>query len=494
MTLRARAVKTTVKQGAPTPEDIPLVVDLDGTLIRSDLLIEAAFAHLGEQPQRAAAILLALSKGKAPLKNYLAQTKTIDVSRLPYDDRVLALVEKAREDGRRVYIASASPERFVAAIADHLGIFDGWFASTSVENLSSHTKASRLVEHFGAGGFDYVGNDAADLPVWAQARLRTALEPSGVIRKRLSAIDPTSTIIYPARTRFRNWLKLLRVHQWAKNALVFVPLVASLHFDFASFATAFFAFLAFSVAASGIYIINDLVDLDSDRGHLTKKNRPLAAGTVPILQAVLVAPFLVLLALFGASLISPVFLAVILVYVLLTTAYTFALKRKMVVDVVTLAILYSIRVIGGAVAISVAVSEWLLAFSLFIFVSMALIKRFTELAGRLDANLPDPTNRNYRKIDLDVIVALAAASGFNAVTVFTLYISSDTVKTLYVYPQVLWLLPPILVYWIARTIMLAHRRWLHDDPIVFALTDRKSQLAFILIVGIIVAASGVWVR
>ena len=205
-------------------------------------------------------------------------------------------------------------------------------------------------------------------------------------------------------------------------------------------------------------------------------------------KATIVAPVLVAIGLVGAFLIGPWFAIVFLGYILLTTAYTFVLKRKMIVDVVALASLYTIRVIGGAAAISVPVSEWLLGFSMFIFMALALVKRYSELAGRIDKGLPDPSNRNYRKSDLDIVAALAAAAGFNAVTVFALYISSETVHDLYRHPRALWLICPILMYWLGRVLIMAHRRLIDDDPIVFALKDRNSFLALSLIGAILISA------
>ena len=300
-------------------------------------------------------------------------------------------------------------------------------------------------------------------------------------------MDPDAIVFEDAAGRVGSWLKLLRVHQWAKNSLVFVPLVTAQRFDLLSFGKVFVAFVAFSLAASAIYIINDLVDLDADRKHPRKNQRPLAAGTVPITNAVALGALLVIA--FGAALtIGPVFAAALFAYVFLTTAYTFVLKRKMLVDVIALALLYTIRVIGGAAAISVPVSEWLLGFSMFIFTALALIKRYVELTARVDEGLPDPTSRNYRKSDLDIVAALAAAAGFNAVTVFALYISSDTVSHVYRHPIALWFICPILMYWLARTLLMAHRRLMDDDPIVFALRDLNSYVALGLIGLILLAA------
>ena len=471
-----------------SPESVPLVVDLDGTLIRSDILIESAFTHLGQNPLRIGGVLSTLARGKAALKALIAARTEIDVAHLPYDEDILVLIRQARASGCPTYLASATNERYVRAIAEHLGLFDGWFASNENENLSSTSKARRLVKAFSEKGFDYVGNDRTDLAVWAVARKRIAVRVSHVVRSKLIGMDPDAVVLETTSGRARAWFKLLRVHQWAKNALVFVPLLAAHRFELLAFGQAITAFLAFSIAASGVYMLNDLVDLDSDRKHPSKKRRPLADGTVSVSKAMVVAPVLVATALVSSLLIAHWFAVVLLGYIALTTAYTFVLKRKMMVDVIALASLYTIRVIGGAAAISVPVSEWLLGFSMFIFTALALIKRYTELAGRMDAGLPDPSNRNYRKSDLDIVAALAAAAGFNAVTVFALYVSSESVHNLYRYPKVLWLICPILMYWLGRVLMMAHRRLMDDDPIIFALKDWNSVLAFSLIGAILMGA------
>lgn len=294
-------------------------------------------------------------------------------------------------------LASVSNERSVNVVAVHLGLFDGWFASSTTENLSSSVKAGRLGQTRGAGGFDYIGNSAADLAVWCKARRRIAVHPSDAVERELLAFDPTAVVLRRDGPQLRNWVKLPRVQQWARNVLVFVPLVTARHLDLSSIGEAVAAVFVFSLAASGICLINDLLDLDADRIHRTEKRCPVAAGTIRVLDAMLIAPVLVAAAVAGAFLLAPSFGAVLLGYLALTTAYTFVLKRKMMIDVVTLAMLYTLRVVGGAAAIAVPVSEWLLAFSLFIIVVLVLIKRYTELAGRLDANMPGPTNRNCRQ-------------------------------------------------------------------------------------------------
>jgi len=465
---------------------VPLVVDLDGTLIKSDLLIESLFRRIGRDPLSIFGLLKALRGGKAHFKDVLAQAVVIDPASLPYDEAVLAHLRAAVAQGRPVYLASASNARFVGAIADHLGFFAGWFGSDEAVNSGGLNKARLLVERFGKGGFDYIGNDHADLHVWAVAAKGFAVRAP----KRIHAQLATSgvEIIEDQAPTLKTWAKLIRVHQYAKNALVFLPLLTAHKFDPASFVLCALAFLSFSLCASSVYVFNDLVDLAADRGHPTKRKRPLASGAIPVMQGVFAIPILLLASLALAACVSLPFLGVLVLYFALTNAYTLSLKTKMLIDVVALAALYTLRVIGGAAAIDVVVSEWLLAFSMFFFASLALIKRYIELATRLDAALPDPSNRNYRLSDLDIVGSLAGAAGFNAVTVFALYVSSDTVHALYRHPYWLWLICPILMYWISRMLMMAHRRMVHDDPIVFALKDRVS-FASALAIGLIMLAA-----
>jgi 4-hydroxybenzoate polyprenyltransferase/phosphoserine phosphatase len=467
---------------------LPLVVDLDGTLVRSDLLIETAFSELARRPQSLLDMVAALSRGKAALKHRLAEPTTFDPAVLPYDDNVIARIDQARAENRPVYLASASHERLVSAVADHLGVFDGWFASDETTNLAGEAKANRLVEAFGEGGFDYVGNDAADLPVWSRARTAIAVRaPAGVARK-LAGIAPSAEHLTSERPNAKTWAKLIRVHQWAKNALVFLPLLDSHTFEAGAFAHAMLAAIAFSLCASSVYVLNDLIDLPDDRAHRTKCRRPLACGQIPLMSGVLAIPVLLMGSIVVAATVSASFLAVLAVYFVLTTAYSFYLKRVLLVDVFTLASLYTIRVVAGAVAIGAAPSLWLLGFCLSIFLSLALIKRYVELAANLDADLPAPSNRGYNTSDLSMVGALAAAAGFNAVTIFALYLSSDTVHQLYSRPEILWLICPILTHWIGRALILAQRRKMDDDPVIFALRDRQS-LATTAVLGLLVIAA-----
>lgn len=300
-----------------------------------------------------------------------------------------------------------------------------------------------------------------------------------------------STVIQ-GKVAISAWVKQLRVHQYVKNVLLFVPIATAHQFTSAAVFSDLVAFVAFSLCASAVYVLNDLVDREADRQHPTKKNRPLASGAIKPWQGVAAIPILLILAFACAAAVSLKFTLALLLYLALTTAYSVSLKRKMLVDVVVLAMLYTIRVIAGAIAISVEMSAWLLAFSMFIFLSLALMKRYSELALLIQQNLPDPTTRNYKLDDLPIVGCLAVASGFNSVTIFALYVSSPTVQQAYATPELLWLACPVLTYWLGRAMILAHRRMMNDDPIVFAIKDHVSRIAGVLIVAILLLA--MWKR
>lgn len=474
---------------ARTIAALPLVVDLDGTLVKTDLLHENCLQSLSATAAHHWSSVKNLRAGKARFKQHLANSHTVDYSLLPYDDFVINLIKMVRREGRPVYLATACDTKHAQGIADHLGLFDGIFASNGTINLSSQAKASILVKVFGHRGFDYIGNSSADLAVWAEARKAYSVRAGARVRRALDRVACDVEHLTVPHASIKSWIRAIRVHQYAKNMLVFVPLVTSHAFFIQSFYSAFLAFCAFCACASAVYILNDLVDIEADRRHPSKRLRPFACGAIPIAHAVVAVPVLLGLSIICAILVSPMFTGVLTIYFSMTTAYSLLLKRRMLVDVVTLASLYTIRVIAGAVAIEVSISEWLLAFSMFIFVSLALIKRYIELMMQISQKIPNSSARDYTSDDANIIAALAAASGFNAVTIFALYISSPNVQQLYSQPMALWLICPILMYWIARILLLAHRRAVDDDPIVFALRDRVSRLAVASMVLIVLAAN-----
>ncbi len=452
-----------------------VVVDLDGTLIRSDLLVES-FAHLfGKAPLCALRQLVSLTRGKAALKAAIVDHVTLDASLLPYNEEVLSQLRALREGGCQLYLVSASDQRLVGAVAAHLGIFAAFRGSDGSTNLSSERKAACIREMLGDQPFAYYGNGAADLAIWRQAAQCIAVGCGGTTRRRLLTFAPSAVFVDDKTSPFRAWLKVMRLKQYVKNALLAVPILASHQISLVNIWLTFLAIVSFSLCASSVYICNDLIDIESDRRHLSKRKRPLAAGTIPILHALPVAAALLCISALVAVAVGWLFCAVLAFYFALTTAYTLTLKRKMIIDAVTLAMLYSLRILAGSAAIHVTPSVWLLGFSMFLFASLAFIKRFVELSRRLDAGGAGRlSNRNYEVGDLNVVMALSAACGFNAVTFLALYMSSDSIGKLYRHPLLLWIACPVMMYWIGRNILLAHRRLMDDDPIVFAISDRPS--------------------
>jgi 4-hydroxybenzoate polyprenyltransferase len=477
-----------VQASVVSSSSLPLVIDLDGTLLKTDLLYESFFGAIAAGNAKPVCFACEFCRGRAALKQHLAGECTLDYATLPYDPEVLALVVRARKEGRNVYLATASHETHARAIADHLGIFDGVFASDGLVNLKGARKAAKLVECFGARGFEYCGNSSDDLPVWAQsARAYTIRTRPSVRNKLISIVSNVEHLATPYASA-RPWFKALRVHQYAKNLLLFVPMFTAHRFDLWTFFHALLGVVAFSLCASSVYLLNDLVDLKADRVHPSKRRRPFASGELPIKAGLFLIPVLFVLAVVVSAFISLNFILCLLGYFVLTTAYTFALKKKMIVDVIVLATLYTVRIIAGGIATDVVVSQWLLMFAIFVFTSLALMKRYVELSARLENNLPDPENRNYKTSDLHIVATLAAASGVNSVTIFALYLSSPAVAAAYSRPGALWLICPILLYWFARAVMMAHRRTMDDDPVVFALKDRVSLIAIVSIVALVLIA------
>lgn len=461
----------------------PLIVDLDGTLLRSDMLIESAFSFVRHNPSQVLAPLVWLWGGKAQLKDKLCRAASIDVTALPYNKQVLAFLEDERASGRTLILATASHNIYANAIADHLGLFSRVLATEGNVNLAASAKRDVLVREFGKGGFDYLGNSRDDLTVWASAHNAYVADPEfGVIAsvRRLGGI--TQLIEGPTRT-WVAWLKQLRLHQWAKNLLVFVPLLASHRVGEPQLLVAgLLAFLMFGLCASSVYILNDLLDLQDDRQHHKKRFRPLASGAVPIKTAVLAVPLLLFTAFAGSAWLLPwQFTLTLAFYYVLTLAYSLVLKRVMTVDVIALAMLYTVRIMAGTFAFGVNMTFWMLAFSVFLFLSLAFLKRYAELReSNNQGKTKGPPGRGYMPSDLGMISSLGAASGYLSVMVLALYIQDERTIAQYKHPQVIWLACPLLLYWISRTWMIAHRGGMHEDPVVFAMKDRNSLLTGIL--------------
>ncbi|WP_114240532.1 UbiA family prenyltransferase [Dyella sp. C9] len=479
-----------IKQGAPGSESVcvPLCVDLDGTLIRSDLLVESALALLARSPLALFSMLVWLLRGKAHLKQEIARRIELDAQYLPYNNDVLAWV-KEQQQQRLVILCTASDRQLAQRVADHVGGFDAVLASDGERNLSGTQKALALVGLYGERGFDYAGNAKVDLKVWKSARAAITVESGTRLSDAAARTTQVDRRFELPKAGPRHWLKALRVHQWIKNALVFLPLLAAHRMlEMQSLAATALAFFCFSLCASSVYITNDLLDLTADRQHHRKRNRPFAAGHLPLIAGPTAAVAL-LVAGFGlATMLPNEFVLVLAGYYLLTSAYSFRFKRIMMLDVVVLALLYTSRIVAGTAAIQARPSFWLLAFSMFLFLSLAMIKRYVELLTAQKAGKIGASGRGYDVGDISLIQSLGASSGYLSVLVLALYIDSPDSRVLYQHPHYLWLLCPVLLYWISRTWAIAHRGVMHDDPVVFAVTDRVSQ-ALLLAAALVVMFS-----
>jgi len=455
-------------------DSIPLCVDCDGTITPADLLHESVFAMLRSRPWQLFLVPFWLFRGRAFLKEKLAETATFNWRTLPMNDEVMSFVRNERATGRQVVLVTASDRRLASGFAEHLDAFDEVLASDGKLNLAGKNKASVLRERFGVGGYDYIGNSAADLPVWANARMAVIVTRSRRLISRAGRVAALNRTISPLKSTPAHYLKMLRVHQWLKNLLVFVAAAAAHQLGNPSILfESLIAFIAFSMSASSVYILNDLLDLESDRRHPRKKNRPLAAARVPIAHGVLLMPLLLIASISISVALNSLFSAILIGYFLLTLSYSMLLKRQVIVDVIMLAGLYTVRVIGGACATHIKPSFWLLAFSMFMFLSLALVKRYAEL----DLSVGQKTNiagRGYRAEDLPVLLALGVASGFGAVLIVALYINNPDLVAAYPSPIWLWFVPGLLLYWVSRLWMKTHRREMHDDPVVFTARDWQS--------------------
>jgi 4-hydroxybenzoate polyprenyltransferase len=449
-----------------------LVVDLDGTLCRTDTLHEALLALVTGAPKALFKLLGALSQGRAALKAKLADQGVIDPAELPLNEAVLEILRTARAEGRSTALVSAADHRQVTAVAEATGLFDEAYGSAEGRNLKGAVKAAFLTQHFGTKNFDYIGDSRADLPVWSAARRAITVNASQSLRRAAAEANPSVSHIDPPKNAARTMARALRPHQWLKNVLLFLPVLAA--HDLSKLLPVSLGFIAFCLTASAVYVINDLFDLAADRAHPRKKNRPFAAGDLSAATGLVMAGALLLAALIlGLSTGNPSFLAVLGAYLVSTFVYSLWLKRKLIVDVLMLAALYTIRIIAGAAAASVILSPWLLGFSMFLFLSLAAVKRQTELTDQMATGRAS-SGRAYQVEDLPVLRGIALSSSNAAVLVLALYINSTDVQALYADPELLWLICPLLLYWTLRNIMKAHRGEMTDDPIVFAATDQIS--------------------
>lgn len=468
-----------------TTTALPLAVDMDGTLVCGDTLWEACIKLVVHKPWFALLLPFWLLRGKAGFKQSVSRHVTLNPAGLAYHPAVVEYLQQQKQQGRALWLVTAANRSIADGIASHHhGLFDGVLASDAEHNLSGSNKAAALVEKFGEKGFVYAANAQIDLKVWQHAAAAVMVNASdALVAKVRSTSQVEQVIAEPQSTSLaRRVLRAIRIHQWIKNLLVFVPLILSHSWGRADLVfAAVLCFIAFNCAASAIYIINDFVDLADDRQHPQKRHRPFAAGSLPLYWGVVLAPVLLLVAFTIALKIHALFALVLLGYIVLTLAYSFYLKPFALLDVLALTSLYTLRIIAGGVAVNITLSYWLLAFSMFIFLSLALSKRYSELHNLKQLDSGKKKARGYHVEDLPIIIIFGISSGYLAALVTVLYINDLQAGALYRHPLWLWPVSMAVLYWISRIWLLAHRGELHEDPVLFAIHDRASYVVVLLV-------------
>jgi len=456
-------------------EQRPLYVDLDGTLIKTDLLHEAVLGLAKCDPLALFSLPVWLAKGRAHLKRAIAERVHIDVGSLPYSESFLSFLKAEAAAGRRLVLATASDEKYARQVAAHVGLFSSVLASDGSTNLSGANKARAILAHSDGRPFEYAGNCRKDLAIWDSAAGAVLVNPVGGVESDLSGRATVTQRFEDRRPGFSSVVRALRVYQWTKNALLLVPLLAAHRFsDPDALLRVLIGIVAFSLCASSVYILNDLFDLGADRRHPRKRSRPFASGELSVGHGLVAAPLLALLACGIGATVSIPFLGILLAYLAMTLAYSFRLKHYVLIDVFVLAALFTTRVIAGGAAANVWPSFWLLAFCVFLFTSLALVKRCSELFTIERQGLDATRGRDYRVADKIPLTAMGISSGYLAVLVVAFYINSDAVATLYSRREALWMLCPVLLYWISRLWLKTARGEMHDDPLVYAIKDRAS--------------------
>jgi len=463
---------------------VPLVVDLDGTLTLTDTLVESVLLLVRQSPSSLLRLPFWLLRGRETLKTEIARRVELPAAQLPYREELVDYLRAEKANGREIVLATAAHRSIADGVAAHLGLFDRVLATDSTRNLKGSNKLAAIRAEVGPE-FAYAGDCAADLAVWegAQAALLVGVPPA--LARQVRAKHPVEKEFARPPAGPAVWRKALRMHQWAKNVLLFVPMLTAFSFAPADIATMLLAFLCFSLAASATYIANDLWDLGNDRLHLRKRLRPFASGVLPIVSGVGMGAVLLVTAFALAFFaVNAGFAAMLLAYVVMTTTYSWSLKEYVLVDVMALSILYTMRIVTGSVAVGIHTSSWLLAFSLFVFLSLALVKRCSELKLLQSKGGISTRGRDYRVSDLAVLWPMGLASAMSAVVVFGLYINAPETQARYQSPMLLWAAAALLIYWLGRLWIKTGRDEMDDDPVLYALKDRGSRLVVIAMAAI----------
>jgi 4-hydroxybenzoate polyprenyltransferase/phosphoserine phosphatase len=468
----------------------PLCVDLDGTLVKSDTLIDSLLVLLRNHPRSALKTLRWVLDGKAALKSQVSNIVSLDVAHLPYNRPLLEYLEQERGQGRRIYLTTGADMRLAERIATHLKIFDDVLASDGNTNLTGSNKLASLRAEFDGRDFDYIGNARPDLPLLEHAGAAMLANPHASLQSLIKSRKIRIHQHFEDRSSGRKAiLKAIRLHQWAKNVLIFVPLLLAHALKLPLILDAILAFFCFSFCASATYIVNDLLDIEADRRHPKKRFRPFAAGDLQVSTGVVLVLILLAAGFLGASFLPVAFLGWLILYLIVTLSYSLALKKVVLVDVIILSGLYTVRMLAGGAATGTAISTWLAGFSVFLFFSLALVKRFSEMQNlRERGNVPS-NGRGYLVADIEQLRSFGTASAYAAVVVFSLYISGSNITTLYAHPVRMWLIVPLMLLWISRVWLLASRGEMNEDPVIFAVTDHMSLLIGLAVAAIVVIAT-----
>lgn len=475
----------TVAHGQTAVRALPLCVDLDGTLVRSDTLVES----LCELAPTAAIVTLApaLLRGKAAFKQEVAAQTRIDPRLLPYNEPLLAWLREQKAAGRMLVLATATNRAVAEGIARHVGLFDDVVASDDRHNLKGPAKAQALVERFGERGFAYAGNDASDLAVWRWAGSAVVVNAPGAVAARVRDTLPVERVIDDRPSLWPELLRAMRPHQWVKNILVFVPiLTAHALGQVSAWIGGLLMFAAFCATASSIYMVNDLLDLKADRAHPRKRFRPFASGTVPLTVGIAVAAVLLLVGLGLAALGHVVW--VVCAYAAMSVGYSIILKQLPLVDVFMLAGLYTIRLYGGGEATGHRLSLWLLGFSSFLFLSLALLKRVEEFMSVASAGGSKAARRGYTAADVPILQLFGVAAAFASAIVLALFVQAEATGQVYRSPTLLWLVVPLMLFWQCRMWLSGARGYMHHDPIIYAARDWVSWTIGVAMVAVLIAA------
>lgn len=460
----------------------PLVVDLDGTLTPTDTLVESLIQLVKHNPLNLLVMMFMLMQGRVAFKSWVAKRACINVAVLPYRQGLIDFLKAEKERGRAIILATAAHKSIAEKVFTHFPFFDSYISTDGATNMKGVNKLAAIRQAVG-DDFVYVGDSAADLPIWREARGAILVGVSAAVAKRAGRLTDVEQVFSRERAGIKVWLKALRVHQWLKNVLLFVPLLTAFSFfrtgDLLAVGA---AFVAFSMAASATYIVNDLWDLETDRQHPRKRFRPFANASLSIFKGLAAATLLMASALAIAFAVSKPFLAFLLLYVVATSAYSFVLKTYMLLDVLMLSLLYTVRILAGAAAVNVPTSQWLLAFSMFVFLSLALIKRCSELVSMKNETRRSSAGRDYHVEDLTVLVPMGVATAAASIVVFGLFIHSPETQARYLSPSILWSTAFFLCYWLFRLWIKTTRSEMHDDPVVYAMINKGSRLTVLGIV------------